>query len=435
MCYVMAEKQKEQRENKRRKQQTKRGFQHNQPNYSVTQRFGQRANPLHQNRPVFGEFGTITQPVIQRQEYPKTELFHNLFNEIKSAWFCIFDRKQLTKLLEKILGTEIQADAESGETEIKIRDIYYQDEQKKEEFFEYVRQIMDTCRAYKELLYIKYPPNQYMITGDTIVLRADPNVKLSFVTFVQQNTSPNFNPSICREYEEFIVDFIRLKGDVYDTFYKPDYTPPYTQSNYTLNGASMINPVAQDTNYCVYRTMPKQQINNLEKYFAVKDQIEEMIRDAGVQISDIVFGMALGRSQRTQKVEDLGGQIRSLISQTPVVGHLGNLTQALTYGGVLVKFYIKRGEAHNLTGPYLAKGGEVSSGSEGKILQNKIGAKRESRGGDTFSYNLGSNFWTAILFLSTVERYEVFDLRKKEDGRTRDSDLKFNMAPYRNPGV
>ena len=106
----------------------------------------------------------------------------------------------------------------------------------------------------------------------------------------------------------------------------------------------------------------------------------------------------------------------------PLRSHMGNLQQALSYGGILVKFYIRRDRASLLTKEYLADGGSVAGGSQGNTTNNKIGTKQEGRGGD-FSFNLGDNFWASLLFLSTVEKYEGFDLRKQEGAATLPGSL------------
>lgn len=373
-----------------------------------------------------------TAGIVQRQVYPyQIERENILYNRLKEINGYRLDSVTLGLLCEAV-----RADLGAS---ITIKDAAAE-----QEFETYIGQIINTCRVYRELLHVKYPPAKYRIqsAGEQggQIEKTDESEKKTIQQFIRDNINfgenSYFHPDLCEKYEKVIADHIRK-----DLYYRKAGRPEYKEAEYSLSreeghNPPKIAPVDGEKAYCVYRSMGQAEYERLQAYFPEKDRIEQAILDNGKKYhselringrNDAQTIVAYTSSSQADIERD---RIRTLCSRvpnltaagssdilSPVANHMGNLEQALSYGGILVKFYIKSDRAALLTKDYLADEGVVSGGSQGRTTQNKIGTKQERRGGD-FSFNLGDNLWASLLFLSTVEKYEGFDLRKSEGGAT-----------------
>lgn len=379
--------------------------------------------------------------VVQRQVYPyQIERENVLYNRLKEINGYRLDSVTLGLLCEAV-----RADLGAS---IPIKDAAAE-----QEFETYIGQIINTCQVYRELLHVKYSPDQYRIRNakadegglneqDGIIeKKTDASEKKTVFQFIHDNINfgenSYFHPDFCEKYKKVIANYI--KKDLYYREAGNGERPRYGQAEYSLKEGGNppeIAPVDREKTYCVYRSMGQAEYERLQAYFPEKDRIEQAILDNGKKYHDKLGINGRNDAQTivaytsSSRADIERNHIRTLCSRvpnltaagsgdilSPVANHMGNLEQALSYGGILVKFYIRSDRAALLTKDYLADEGVVSGGSQGRTTQNKIGTKQERRGGD-FSFNLGDNLWASLLFLSTVEKYEGFDLRKSEGGAT-----------------
>lgn len=385
------------------------------------------ANLIFQNKPpLYQEIMQRMSNTIQRQTFPKRLGYNEVFNKVKSISVKLprETTEIITNIITKNIFTkELLDDELLDDSSIKSEDrkvFYIENDQRDEELDTYISQIVDTCLVFRELMYITFVPNDFRIDGDNIKKKADETVVDTVDNFVRVNSQPirittknysYFNPDICTEYKDAIVSAIK-RNSLY-------CSGSYMQAQFTI-GDDGFEEISPDKTYFVCRTMPKAEYDRLKAYFTIKDEVENQIE----QITDILRFVE-SNDNTAQK-----GELKRIFNLNNLLsGHLGDFKQALTYSGIFVKFKLKRNKAgllvHDYTSDENARGGGQGSG------RGKIGVKAEQRG--AFSFNLDTSLWKSVLFLSTVESYEVFDLRKKEGEQTKKGQLPFNKDAYKVP--
>lgn len=392
--------------------------------------------------------------VVQKQDYPKylrnTEQLDSIISDADSSNSLNGEIKVMLK--EKIARKIVDPNNKVVDGAIFTDNdhMYFLNEEHEKKFKMYIRQVVDTFLICKELLYVTYPPNEYIIQDRKLHKEGANDIDIRncfYSTRPPGKRNFNLNNGILSEYMDLIIEFLSL-----DPNYSGNPNPANISKEYKMIGPVNSRQIEQvpknntDT-YCLYRSMRENEVANLEKYFTIKDEIETLItsqnsKDKSIDsfISDRYRDKpeAKARASLIAQIKEkwdlffpknLTNELKPE-EKLPVKSHLGNLTQAVYYAGVLVKFNIKPDKAHLLAKDYLADGGTIKGGGEGNVsVDNKIGIKKE-QSGKAFSYNLGKSFWRSVLFLSTVQSYQVYRLRKAEEGQTPDNYMPFDFQAY-----